>query len=398
MSVVQRYDSLINCIENAVAEKPYKGAKCILTNSAKQIKFYGSDRDLDTIFEFFTGVKLLAYIKSRKLDYAYSVLMQQKKFDLEELLDISGYDNQNSFGKVFRETFGLPPRKTFFEKKKLPRQVPLYWNNLSDHHMAVQAKKNKPEESKMKIEMDSVLGIKTETFEKIVILQDLCALYGCNLIQGEAAFNLAEKHKLDLDRSFEYTSHFHYLSPEEVTNEDLKFVYNGDDKNMPKTVDEFNAKRYFLDRVDDPDLIHCFFKIGLDFDSSFRACDRISGFDKTKDITSHSPQFIYACAYSDSAFAHIENAVDYYMKHIPVGTFDYERFDYFVEKIDCGMPIECAFEESSECLTDSGIDDLIHEINTNPYYLESTDEYSTEALLDEMAYERGEYDYYQILY
>ena len=393
MSVVQRYDSLINCIENSVAEKPYKNAREILDSSAKQIGFYGSERELNAIFQFFTGEGLIPYIKSRKLDYAYSLLMQQESFDLMELLDISGFDNQNSFGKAFKKAFGLPPMKTFQNKEELPRQMPFYWNNLSDHNHSVKNKKYKTEDHTMKMDMDSVFGIKTDAFEKIVKLQNLCALYGCDLIQGEAAFNLAEKHNLDLDRAFEYTSNFHYLSQEDITDEDLDFLFGGDEENIPKTVDEFNAKSYFFNRIDDPELIYCYFNLGLDMDSSVRASGRIYKHDETIDITSLSPQLVYACAYSDSAYIHIEKAVKYYMDHISTSTFDYERFDYFLEEIDSNVPIEYAFENASEYLTDSDINDLIHEINTNPYYLESMDKYSNEDLLDEMAFERGEYDY-----
>lgn len=388
MSVLQRFDSLINSIEDSVMEKPYKDARTILGSSAKQIEFYGSERDLNAIFQFFTGEGLIPYIKSRKLDYACSVLRQQKTFNIEELLDISGFDNQNSFGKAFKNTFGLPPKKAFYERENLPRQMPYYWCNLSEHNIDSLAK-----EKIMKMDMDSVFGIKTDAFEKIVKLQDLCALYNCDLIQGEAAFNLAEKHNLNLDRAFEYASNFHYLSREDITDEDLEFLFFGDEENIPKTVDEFNVKSYYFNRLDDPELIHCYFNLGLDLKASIRASDRISENDETIDITSLSPQFIYACAFSDSAYIHIKKAVAYYMDHIPAGTFDYERFDYFLEEIDSDRPIEYAFEDSLEYLTDSDLDDINHELNTYPRYLEFLKEYAQEDLLDEMAFERGEYDF-----
>lgn len=81
------------------------------------------------------------------------------------------------------------------------------------------------------------------------------------------------------------------------------------------------------------------------------------------------------------------------MDHIPAGTFDYERFDYFLEEIDSDRPIEYAFEDSLEYLTDSDLDDINHELNTYPRYLEFLKEYAQEDLLDEMAFERGEYDF-----
>lgn len=59
MSVLQRFDSLINSIEDSVMEKPYKDARTILGSSAKQIEFYGSERDLNAIFQFFTGEGLI---------------------------------------------------------------------------------------------------------------------------------------------------------------------------------------------------------------------------------------------------------------------------------------------------------------------------------------------------
>lgn len=123
MKIVERFNSMINMIENAVfSEKSLKATEIKMETA----QYCGlSLRDLNTVFTYLTDSSLLEYIKGRQIMAAYSVIISMKQFDIEKAIDISGYDNQSSFGKRFKEVFGMSPKSAFRKKDKTKLVGPL---------------------------------------------------------------------------------------------------------------------------------------------------------------------------------------------------------------------------------------------------------------------------------
>ena len=60
-------------------------------------------RELKDVFKFFTGRSLNEYVKERKMMAAYDYMLRQEKLNIDKAIEISGLDNQSSFGKKFKE-------------------------------------------------------------------------------------------------------------------------------------------------------------------------------------------------------------------------------------------------------------------------------------------------------
>ena len=100
MNLKEHFESIIEKIEKK-AENPYdQKASNIAENICKEE--FINIREFNAIFKFLTDYSIIEYIKERKMMIAYKMLIEAEEFDPQPVIEISGLDNQNSFGKKLK--------------------------------------------------------------------------------------------------------------------------------------------------------------------------------------------------------------------------------------------------------------------------------------------------------
>ena len=153
MNVKERFNNMIEQIEKIISNgnclKPRDVAKRI---AASQVMSF---RDLNTIFQYLTGHSLLDYIRERQLMESYSMLISIPVFDVEMAITVSGYDNQSSFSKKFKQYFGVTPKEAFLGKDETKLKPATKWDMLSAiNAKAVESAVPKHEDAKFGIPKD----------------------------------------------------------------------------------------------------------------------------------------------------------------------------------------------------------------------------------------------------
>lgn len=200
MSVKEKYDGMITNIEHRVRE-PYSMVARDIAD-AEAVACGMKYTDLSTVFSYLTGMTLVSYVKERKLMYAYEKLIAQEDPDMQEIIDISGYDNQASFCKKFKERFAITPQDANREKDPSLLESPKKWDLIS-----ADKRENIPviSESKEKTKF----GVSQEQMKKISECYNLEALYEFRDYQSEMAFRLSEMHPdVKLRDIFEYVDDY----------------------------------------------------------------------------------------------------------------------------------------------------------------------------------------------
>ena len=240
----------------------------------------------------------------------------------------------------------------------------------------------------MSLSNDAVLGINMDIYKKIVQLQEMCAIYNCGLEHGEVAYEIAEKYDVSLEKAFEYVIQFRLVSREEIEAEGIDSYYFDDDPDKPATIDDYNPKAQLMSQVDDEELIYACIQCGLSVHEAGYVAGKLEFAPEDIGFTSLSKIMVYACVHSDSVFSHIKKAVDYYMAHSKEQELDYDRFDYYLEKIDENMPIQTAFQKAEEYITEEEWDGYIQDVCSGKVPIEM--EMTLDDILDEMAERRGD--------
>lgn len=387
MKISEKYNKIINEIEYSVRnEYADLTAKEQLEKIAQNNGYPSSDlRYFNTAFQFLTETLPWDYIKRRRLMYAYEVLINQEVYEVEKAILIAGYDNQNSFTKKFRSEFDITPRQAWKKKNKELLQSPMFWDVLEgvDMNMDNVANVIEPEQT--------ILGIDVKIYDKFVEFQNMCTTYGVRAEQGESAYAIAEKYDLDLDKAFDYVSNYPFVTKEMFIKNGYEYYYGDPDEGeTPITADEFDPKAYYMEMIDDEEMIYCCISCGLSHDEACEALGRLSLARYTYDPLKCSVAFLYACAHSDSVVEHLDRAASYYLAHLDEA-FDYERFDYYLYLLDCNVPVETAFEEAMIHITDSEEEEYVKDLLAGKYtdsYIPSKEEYF-DAIFDEMEERRS---------
>lgn len=199
MNVKERFDSMTEQIEKIITDgnclKPRDVAEQIAASPVMNF------RDLNTIFQYLTGHLLLDYIRERQLMEAYSMLISIPVFDVEMAITVSGYDNQSSFSKKFKQYFGVTPKEAFLGKDETKLKPVTKWDMLS----AVNAK---VVESVVRKHESAKFGIPKDKYLKLIEAADYQALYEFDDIKSEVAFNISEEMNAPLKQAFEFVDEF----------------------------------------------------------------------------------------------------------------------------------------------------------------------------------------------
>lgn len=344
----ERYNKIIHLIERTVIESPELTAIEQLRRISPEVGFPETNlRDFNAVFSFITDCLPLDYIKQRRLMYAYKILIGQESFNVNDVLQIAGYDNQNSFGKKFKEVFNKSPLKAWKEKDMSIIREPLYWHEAESLHID-----QKPADNNT-VNENHMLGFDMATYNKFVEFQNYCSTYGVMKEQGEAAYIIAEKYHLELPKAFEYIKQFEYVTKEIYAKNGYEYYYGEPDEGeVPITVEEFDPKAYYLKLVDDKDMVYCCTQRGLSADEADDALFKLEYAAKTYNPEEYSTEFLYACAHSDCVTYYLEKATNYYLANSKDDFLDFERFDVFLDELDSRVPIEEAFEIAMEHITE----------------------------------------------
>lgn len=155
-------------------------------------------RDADAIFSFFTSWHLNPYIKRRKMMAAYRAIINQEKFSVDAILEIAEFDNQNSFGKKFKETFSMTPMEAFKAKDFSLYEPALSWET------ALMSEYSPDADMPM---FSTRFGIPEKQYKLIQEAQNEQVEYGFTSEEAEYAFELYNRYQLEeLDIAFDFVA------------------------------------------------------------------------------------------------------------------------------------------------------------------------------------------------
>jgi AraC-like DNA-binding protein len=322
MNAKEQFDKIIETIEILSNDLDGIKARDIAEHVSSMLGL--GCRDVGAIFAFLTGYSLLDYIKERKLMAAYKMLISIPLLDIEGAITVSGYDNQSSFGKKFKEYFDMTPTEAF-EKKDQTRYTSAFsWSSIVSNNVK-SADNLFPQESSEKTKF----GITQTQYAKIMEAADYQALYGFNDIQSDAAFQVAEEMQVPLKDAFEFIDDF---SNNYCLNDNGEF--------------NVSAEELYLLINAAPELKYVYFKIT---NSVYEALNLI-GEAKTfgYNLMEIDPEYISSYLNDSWRFDEFMFLVE---KFEELGGAD---FDDFIFKVGLGFPIEEAVKDDLD--DDDGLD------------------------------------------
>ncbi len=227
MNAEQRFDALSDMIEQEVTcrfgKRPSYIVQDVCTATGVGI------REINAIFSFLTGMPLLEYIRERKLMASYRLLITSDVFDIDAAIEVAGYDNQSSYGKRFKERFGMTPKQAFKKRQANLYKNPLKWKQL--------AEKDAPEYDTLAevVPIEQArFGIREEEFLRISLAIGLQELLQMNDAAANTAYRLAGRLDIDLPAAFEILleftqEEFPRTAPETITEIQIEKALKGQD-------------------------------------------------------------------------------------------------------------------------------------------------------------------------
>lgn len=317
MNLKERFNNILTDIEEK-ANNPYEGkAQDIVEHICK--KYLINFRDFNAIFKFLTDMSPLDYTKERKMMAAYKIIIEETEFNPEPAIEVSGLDNQQSFGKKFKETFNITPTEAFEAKDNTLYTNPLSWDIVSTNSFENVSEQFETEEIKF--------GIERTQYNKIIEALDYQALYNLNDVQSEVAFQIAESDNLSLKEAF--TLVYEYLHYCECVDNN-------------KTADE-NAK--FLLSVRAKRLKHLYFKVTQSVYGAMELIEEAEEYGCK--IGFINPEYLYV--HYEHHYCELDELLEHIKKFEALGGNDFEEY---MEWISLGVSEEAAAK---------GMDDSIPE-------------------------------------
>ena len=227
MNVKEKFEKIITTIEDLVLNDLKKASD--ISEQIATNMFMGY-RELNDVFKFFTDRSLNEYIKERKMMAAYTLILTQDEMNIDRAIEISGLDNQSSFGKKFKEVFGITPQEAFIKKdqsKLIPR---LSWESIQ----FVESETNRTPS----VDKDSTnyYGVTLEQYNKIIQAKEYQALYDFNEAQSLTAFQISGMENVSLKEAYAFVEDYlHYkecISAKYDENKELKFLLSGSSKKI----------------------------------------------------------------------------------------------------------------------------------------------------------------------
>lgn len=248
MNAKEKFEMLIEKIEKMVTSDSNNSAKYIAVEVSNMN--YLSYRETCVIFSYLTGYSsLLDYIRERKMMASYKMLISCPILNIEAAVVVSGYDNQSSFSKKFKEQFQETPSEAFSKKDQSKLIPPLTWDVLSSDASRFFDKCIEIDEKEK-----TKFGVSTIQYEKMMRAADLQALHELNDEQSEVAFELSEEYNLPLEATFNYIediSLFYFCDDAD------RFVGSKKDLNTFIEVNQLLSKLYLWKLNGEVDIVDC---------------------------------------------------------------------------------------------------------------------------------------------
>ena len=155
---------------------------------------------LSSVFQYLTGKTLRKYIKERRIMAAYDEISSSGILDWNKILDLSGFETQNSVEREFQKNFDKKPSEIARDKDRTYYKAPLTWEKLSDESIARSAG---PE-----TENNRLISISVKDAETVIEINSLKSIYDFSEDECNIAFSLSNKYGISLKSSFAYTDDF----------------------------------------------------------------------------------------------------------------------------------------------------------------------------------------------
>ena len=202
MNAKEKFEKIVIDIEDIVKNEIKKASDISEQIATNMLMGY---RELNDVFKFFADRSLNEYIKERKMMAAYTLILTQDEMNIDRAIEISGLDNQSSFGKKFKEVFGITPQEAFIKKdqsKLIPR---LSWESIQ----FVESETNRTPS----VDKDSTnyYGVTLEQYNKIIQAKEYQALYDFNDAQSLTAFQISGMENVSLKEAYAFVEDYlHY--------------------------------------------------------------------------------------------------------------------------------------------------------------------------------------------
>ena len=232
MNAKEKFEKIVIDIEDIVKEDIVKNEIKKASDISEQIakNMLMGYRELNDVFKFFADRSLNEYIKERKMMAAYTLILTQDEMNIDRAIEISGLDNQSSFGKKFKEVFGITPQEAFIKKDQSKLIPQLSWESI-------QSIESTTKES-LTVEQDSIsyYGVTLEQYNKIIQAKEYQALYDFNEAQSLTAFQISGMENVSLKEAYAFVEDYlHYkecISAKYDENKELKFLLSGSSKKI----------------------------------------------------------------------------------------------------------------------------------------------------------------------
>lgn len=259
MTAKEKYDSIIQEIENSISSQLGKKAGYIAEKLAQQQGC--SLRDLSATFSFLTGQPLIGYIRQRQMMAAYRCILDSSAYDFNEAISYTGCADQSAFNKLFKQCFQITPKQASRDKNSALLLPAMTWEAISATETVIGGT-----EEVQTVNVDTLFGIEKEKVAKLTEALDCQGIYGFNLAQSEAAYELAERLKAPMKDCFEFVDDYCIQAFSDSNQEEV------DAARMKENIlaTEFLARiclRYDLSVSQGMDVLTEFASIGLDMET-----------------------------------------------------------------------------------------------------------------------------------
>ncbi len=381
MTVHEKFDRITALIDSEIKEN--KSSNEIAEKIAKENAI--SQRDLSTVILFFAGKTLFQYIDDRIMNASYECLLNSDKKAKESIQDairISGVNDQPTFCKKFKKTFGMTPTEACAKKDYSLLSARVTWKGSSQIEVTERTK----EKNVSFLSSDTVFGLAREKYEEVKEAIELQELYSFDELQSGIAYDIHQTYKLPLKDTFRFVDEYEYneytKEDEEKDERELKdffglpedYQFAPEEEEIPHLTREEYYDEIVKRDANDPEIRFAYFKVGVSsIYAIYHLIDKLHALDDNN-ITKLEPKLIEMCAYEDFDARFCKKAVAYYLDN---ATDEYgdDAFEEYVGYLLNGQYIEDAFD--------------------NIWHTEGWDDYETDCpyhSMEEVNRELQEYD------
>lgn len=218
MQVREKYNNIVNKIEELVFNASHKKEREISEEAFEAGMCYIDDRSKNTLFLFLMEKTVVDYINERRMMAAYKHIITMKEKDFRKAIELSGVQEQSSFIKKFKRLFGMTPKQAF-ENKDESKILPIKdWDQISQEGKNIIIRLDEDEN----VLRETKFGISKEMYIRAQRAENLQSFYKLNDLESEFAFGLSDSHSLSLDDAFEYVYNYVWVYAEGKKPDDLE--------------------------------------------------------------------------------------------------------------------------------------------------------------------------------